>query len=144
TSGPLSEADLVLDVSLHLRDLLAVVPGLEVRLTRDAPRDLAPAPWKQANDLRVRTDMANAWPADYYLSIHINGHHTESAHGYETFIHEAASAESERVAKVIHRHLVPFFRADRGLKRANFHVLREIRMPAVLVELGFLSNSRDR
>lgn len=142
-AGGLREADITLDVALKLRDLLAGTPGLELRLTRDRHQDLT-QPYSQATDLRARTDMANTWGADFYLSIHVNAATNPTAHGVETYIHHNASAESRRIAPIIHRHLVPLFAADRGVKQANFHVLRETRMPAVLVELGFITNDEDR
>ena len=142
-AGGLREADVTLDVALKLRDLLAGAPGLEVRLTRDRHVDLA-TPYTQSADLRARTNMANKWPADFYLSIHVNAAANQEAQGVETYIHHNASAESRRIAPIIHRHLVPLFAANRGVKQANFHVLRETRMPAVLVELGFITNEADR
>src|SRR5690606_40684222 len=57
-AGGLREADVTLDVALKLRDLLAGVPGLEVRLTRDRHVDLA-TPYTQSADLRARTNMAD-------------------------------------------------------------------------------------
>lgn len=137
------EADVNLDVGLRLFQKLKAVNGLEVRLTRDKHVDLA-KPFSQAADLKIRTDMANAWQADLFLSIHCNAAANENAHGYETFIHVNASAESRRVGQIIHKHMAPLFRADRGLKTADFHVLRETRMPAVLVEMGFVTNAEDR
>lgn len=137
------EADVTLDVALRLKGKLAGIPGLQLRLTREQNRDLA-TPYTQAADLTVRTNMANAWPADLFLSLHCNAAATDQAHGYETFVHNNASAESRRVAQIIHGHLAKLFRADRGLKTANFHVLRETRMPAVLVEMGFVTNRQDR
>lgn len=137
------EADVNLDVGLRLRDKLATINGLQVRLTREQNRDLV-KPYSQSADLTARTNMANAWPADLFLSLHCNAAASESAHGYETFVHNNASAESRRVGHIIHQHLAQLFRADRGLKTANFHVLRETRMPAVLVEMGFVTNRQDR
>ena len=142
-AGGLREADVTLDVALKLRDLLAGVPGLEVRLTRDRHVDLA-TPYTQSADLRARTNMANNWPADVYLSIHVNAAANPEARGVETFHHVKASDEAVRVAHVLHRYLVPHFTRSRGVKSADFHVLRETRMPAVLVELGFITNDDDR
>lgn len=141
-SGSVREADVNLDVALHLRDLLAGTPGLEVRLTRDKHGDLA-KPYSAAADLRARTDMANAWPATHYLSIHVNAATNTAAHGVETY-HWATSKEGKRMAGIVHQHVAPLFRADRGVKTANFHVLRETKMPATLVELGFVTNPEDR
>ncbi len=142
-AGGLHEADTVLDIALRLRERMAAVPGLQLRLTRELSRDLA-RPYSQRADLRVRTGLANAWPADFFLSLHVNGARRTGANGIETFTHIAGSAESRRVAAVVHEHLVPLWRTDRGLKRADFFVLRETTMPAVLVELGFLTNNEDR
>lgn len=142
-AGGLREADVTLDVALKLRDLLAGTPGLEVRLTRDRHVDLA-TPYTQSADLRARTNMANQWKADFFLSIHVNAASNPEAHGVETYHHPQASERARRLAEVLHRHLVPLFAADRGVRQANFHVLRETRMPAVLVELGFITNPDDR
>lgn len=138
------EADLTLDIGLRLQVLLKSARGLDVRMTRNLNTDLA-RPYTQANDLKARTDLANSWPADLFLSLHINAAATTSAHGYETWIYQSAAAETRRVARIVHERIVRRFRADRGVKEtSSLYVLKNTRMPAVLVELGFISNDADR
>lgn len=142
-AGGVREADITLDVALRVANLLQGAPGIEVRLTRTANRDLT-TPYTQKADLQARCDRANAWPADLFVSVHCNAASNPDAYGLETYVHTYAPAATEEVARSLHATLAPLARADRGLKRANFHVLRETRMPAVLVELGFLTNAEDR
>jgi hypothetical protein len=87
--------------------------------------------------------MANAWGADFYLSIHINA---GGGTGYEDYIYDALSDRSHTavIQRIIHpevtklNHLI-----DRGEKRANYHVLRESTMDALLSENGFIDMASD-
>lgn len=142
-AGRLREADIVLDIALGMRQHLQAVSGLEVRLTRQGSGDLS-CPYSQKADLRARVDIANEWPADFFLSLHVNAAKDTKARGLETYTHPTASPESRRVAAVIHHHALPLITTDRGLKQADFHVLRETRAPSCLIELGFLTNEADR
>lgn len=96
--------------------------------------------------LKERTDTANRWGADYYVSIHHNAL-TGAWHnggGVETFVHPNASETSKRLAKAIHPRIVSAMGiADRGVKQANHHVTRETKMPAVLTEGGFMDSRKD-
>ena len=95
--------------------------------------------------LDQRTNDANSWGADYFLSIHCNGF-DGTARGYEDYIYSGLS-ESSRSAyyqDTMHREITKVNQlTDRGQKKANFHVLRESNMPALLTEKGFLDNARD-
>jgi N-acetylmuramoyl-L-alanine amidase len=71
-----SEAELVLDVSLRLQKLLEKVQGVEVILTRDDDQFVS---------LPERTDRANREGADLFLSIHANASANDQAHGVETY-----------------------------------------------------------
>ncbi len=91
-------------------------------------------------DLNDVTKKANDWNADYFISIHANASVNPNAQGVETYA-LAPGGYGEKMAIAIQRELVEMTDlANRGAKFANFHVLRETSMPAVLVEAGFISN----
>lgn len=102
--------------------------------------------------LKTRTDRANAWNADVYASIHHNtlGVEWEKHSGIETYTMDnptdnpTANLKSIEIAEEVHpRIVVAMGISDRGMKRANFHVLRETAMPAILTEGGFIDSTID-
>lgn len=97
--------------------------------------------------LKDRTDRANSWGANVIVSYHANAFGVSgfnSAHGIETYVHPNASSESKRLADVIQKNLVKETkRANRGVKSANFHMLRESKMTSVLLEMGFMTNREE-
>lgn len=133
----LNEKDVTLSIALKLRDILInEYHNVEVRMSRTG--DIT-------KSLGQRTSDANAWGADYYLSIHINSA-SPAANGYEDFIYNGLSDSSSaaRYQAIIHEEVIKVNElADRGRKKANFHVLRESKMPAMLSENGFISNAHD-
>jgi len=98
-------------------------------------------------NLSERVDRAHRMNADWFISIHTNAAGSSAARGYEDYRHPAASALSQDYHKIIHLHVSSTFARynspNRGMKTANFHVLRETRMPATLLECGFLTNEAD-
>ncbi|KIL49972.1 N-acetylmuramoyl-L-alanine amidase [Jeotgalibacillus soli] len=98
--------------------------------------------------LAQRTAIANQAQADYFISIHANAFGDGSwndIHGIETYVHQNASPNAKQLASAVHKRLIAeTARRDRGIKTANFHVLRETRMPAILVECGFMTNRSDK
>lgn len=96
--------------------------------------------------LAERTNGANSWKADYYISFHHNalssrwGDHT----GVETFVYLNPTSASIRLAESIHPALVKGYGLhDRGIKRANLHIVRETTMPSILIEGGFMDSRID-
>jgi N-acetylmuramoyl-L-alanine amidase len=86
----INEAELVLDVTLRLRDLLEKQPGIEVTLTRGTDEFV---------QLEERTAIANRTGADLFLSIHANASRNPQARGVETyFLNFASNPEAEAVA----------------------------------------------
>src|SRR5699024_9327510 len=95
--------------------------------------------------LRERTDEANKWRADIYLSIHCNAFNG-NVRGYEDFIYSKLhkDAVARNYQSTIHQEIIKKNNLlNRGMKQANFHVLRETGMPAVLTENGFIDHPED-
>lgn len=100
--------------------------------------------------LAERVKVANEANADYYVSIHCNAAKNEAANGYECW-HSIKGGKSKELAEKIIQKLQNTPLKDRGLKtKANkngqdyMYVIRKTKCPAVLVEIGFLSNQGDR
>ncbi|WP_309298052.1 N-acetylmuramoyl-L-alanine amidase [Cytobacillus sp. NCCP-133] len=97
--------------------------------------------------LKERTDFANNLDADCYVSIHANAYGTggwNSVGGIETFIYPSRPLEALELAQKIQRNLINATGLrDRSVKTADFHVLRETKMTAVLVECGFMTNQEE-
>lgn len=135
SSSGLRESDVVLEVGLELANMLERA-GAEVYLTRDSDVYLS---------LPERAQMANDISADIFVSIHANAAANTGAKGTETYYHHTPrDPRSSTLARELQRSLVEELNTvDRGVKQANFHVIRETNMASVLVELGFLTNAED-
>ena len=105
--------------------------GIEIMFSRTSNTDVS---------LSERCRMANTWGADYFISIHFN---SGGGVGVETFA-LAAGGKGERLANAVHKGLIEHTGAtDRGRKFANFQVLRDTSMPAILIEGGFVDSDID-
>lgn len=116
----------------------AVVNLMKPELERHGFKVLVVAPNPKFDTaLSARTNVANKHKADIYVSVHYNA---GGGQGLETFYHRY-SAKGKRLAQIVHKHLIATsLRKDRGLKTNNFHVTRETRMPAILIEYGFMDD----
>ena len=134
-NGSRHEARDNLRLSLAVGDLLAR-QGQGVVFTHKGD---IPAQTKLGLDARRR--IAIERKADLFLSIHRNSFHDPGAKGIEVWVRSNSHAEAaakilERIAEVEHQ-------ANRGVKTGNYAVLYDMPMPAILLELGFLSNAKD-
>ncbi len=97
--------------------------------------------------LEERTDGANRWGADYYISFHHNANTANWGNwtGIETFVYlNNRSTESGKLAEAIHPAVVKAYGLrDRGIKEANLHIVRETNMPSILIEGGFMDSTID-
>ncbi|MFJ8245160.1 N-acetylmuramoyl-L-alanine amidase [Peribacillus asahii] len=127
----LIEKDLTLKIAERVKELLAAYENVEVKMSRTG--DTYPS-------LSDRTNAANTWGADFFLSIHINA---GGGAGYEDFAY-TGSSKSIAYQNVIHAEIMnQIDMKDRGKKQGNLHVLRESDMPAILTECGFIDNKDD-
>lgn len=127
----LCEHDIALQICLYLEEILQQSGHLTC-LTRRSNHTLS---------LPARSQFANRYHADLFVSIHCNAAYQDTAAGIETWIHPSSSV-GKKYADPIQASLTATFpdHNNRGVKEANFHVLRETAMPAVLIETEFISN----
>ncbi len=134
----LREKDLTLDIALKLRDYLLTGWQCEVKLTREIDKYLS---------LSDRCRIANDCEADLFYSVHCNGHANTEKNGWESFVHSATSEQTKQYQKAIHGSVFNYLKGwgtlDRGMKSANFQVLRETEMSAILGEYLFISGDID-
>ena len=134
-AGGVREKDIALDVAKKIRAHLRAT-GYSVILTREQDKFVS---------LGNRAAEANMWGADLFVSVHCNSAPNSSATGMEVYVHTSRGADSTRAARAIYDRLLPASGLKgRGIKAKDLAVLRETEMPAVLVELAFISNDSDR
>ncbi|WP_270939987.1 N-acetylmuramoyl-L-alanine amidase [Romboutsia lituseburensis] len=93
--------------------------------------------------LGERAQMANTYGADAFISIHLNSSSNESANGIETY-HHTQKTSHRPYSTGIHNNAIKSTQGrDRGVKSANFVVLRETNMVSSLFETGFISNAQE-
>ncbi|NLI90212.1 MAG: N-acetylmuramoyl-L-alanine amidase [Epulopiscium sp.] len=130
----LKEKDIVLSVG---NKVTAILKNHGVKVTHSRTTDVFV-------ELRDRAQMANKAKADILASLHCNSYSDPNAQGVETFSYPGSGA-GKLLAKSVQDNIIKdkLYTKDRGIKTANFAVLRHTQMPACLVELGFISNKED-
>ena len=132
------EKQLALATAIRVREYLEEM-GYKTKMTR-------------YNDsfvpLSERAKIANDLKADLFVSVHYNHCPSHEPHGIEIFTYKEQSPriqESTKLAQQVSSHIVKYTGMHtRGVKQGNLAVVRETKMPAILVEAGFLSNPHER
>jgi N-acetylmuramoyl-L-alanine amidase len=125
------------DVNLSVASKLAGIlqrKGHQVTMTRQGD---------QFPELESRAALANQHNADLFVSIHSDSAPDPSAQGFTVYIAERASRKSQQAAQTIVRAMKTTGLRSRGVRRNDYRVLVKTRGPAVLIELGYLSNFRE-
>lgn len=138
----LVEKDINLDFARALKSALTRA-GAKAVLTRKGDNgtlgDLSPA-----EDCDKRLKEAEAHNADVYVSIHVNSFPDSSCFGAQTFYLDG-SEEGRRLALLIQEEVVRIRPENfREAATGDFYVLRNSKMPAILLEIGFITNPEDR
>lgn len=136
----LKEKTLVLNISQRIQRYLETNYVVDCCLSRYADEFVT---------LDNRTQDAKNLGASCLVSIHINAAAAADANGFESFVYttDGPDSKSVKLQKELHQNIAPIWttngRNDRGQKKENFHMVREFKGPAVLLEFGFITNAKD-
>lgn len=137
TGNGVMEKDVNLTLISAINDFLRDnYDNVETKMTRDTDVFVT---------LKDRTDRANEWGADFFLSCHVNANDNTAARGFGSYTYTGTSGRTKSAQNVIHAEVLracPEFQ-DFGQRQEDFHVLRETKMPALLTENGFVTNTAD-
>ena len=138
----LREQDITYTVGAYLSDILNADPRFTATTSRKNPEEILG--YDNSSSLRERVEMANAWGADYFLSIHVNANVNPAINGTEAYVYRKNSEAyylGDDIVKEIVRRLGT---KNNGVyARPSLYVLRRTNMPAVLIELAYISNYED-
>lgn len=142
-AGGVREQDITYEVGIRLADLLNANPNFEARTSRTYPEEQLGT--STTTSLAARVNAANSWGANYFISIHCNASNILEASGSEAYVYRLDSE-----AAVLGEYLLIGLENATGLsnrgvmQNSGLYVLRHTYMPAVLMEIGFITNEYDR
>lgn len=138
----LREQDINYAVGTKLADLLRADPRFEVRVSRSNPDVILGT--NNTTSLAARVNAANSWPADYFVSIHSNANVNPAVNGSEVYVYQEKTQAYWLAQHVLDGIVNQVGTNDNGVRlNPSLYVLRNTNMPAILVELGYLTNESD-
>lgn len=136
------EQDINYQVGIYLRDILQADGRFEARTSRNMPDEALGT--SNATSLAARVNAANSWPANYFISIHCNASENPAANGSEVYVYQAGSAAARLAQNVLESIVASVGTRDNGVRvNPSLYVLRRTAMPAILVELAYITNEQD-
>lgn len=138
----LREQDINYEVGVRLAALLNSDPNFEAKLSRNSPTEQLGT--STTTSLQARAYEANTWGADFFISLHCNASEITSASGSEAIVYALDTPASDMGARILQGLHDRTGLPNRGVTaRPSLYVLRAADMPAVLVEMGYLTNPTD-
>ena len=136
------EQDVNYIVGVELAALLRTNPFFEVMLSRNSPTEQLGT--SNATSLAARVNAANSWGADYFISLHCNTSVNTSASGSEVYVYSETSPAFPLGEDILVGLQISTGLPNRGMFiNPSLYVLRRTNMPALLVEMGYLTNPTD-
>lgn len=138
----LREQDITYAVGMDLARLLNGDPRFTARVSRTTPTESLGA--SNATSLQRRVYLANSWPADYFVSIHCNANTNPAVNGTEVYVYQQRTQAYWLAQHVLNGVVEAVGTKDNGVRlNPSLYVLRRTAMPAILVELAYLTNGND-
>ena len=138
----LHEEDLTYNIGILLADMLEKDGRFEVCLSRPSVDTVLGE--DNSSSLDARVQGAKDFGADYFISLHTNWDYNSSVGGTEVYVAERGSKSYTLGSNILEGILKSTNLKDRGMKiDSEFRVLKNADVPAVLVEMGFISNSAE-
>ena len=135
------EQDIVYEIGVILSEILEE-NGYETRLSRNTPTEQIGN--SNLTSLQQRVNEANAWGADYFISLHTNASANPAAGGSEALVYRSGGEAARLAGSILEQLELSTGLRNRGvIARPGLYVLRKTQMPAVLVELGFITNPAE-
>lgn len=137
------EKDITLAISKKLKAALEA-KGAKVNMTRTTDVDVHGPNASGPDELQARVDVGTANKSDIFVSVHINSFSNPNVGGISTYYYDKTQYDT-RLASRIQAKIADEsgFAGDRGIQPGNLYVLRRSLMPAILLELGFISNPKE-
>jgi len=142
-----NEKDINLAVALHVKDVLNSY-GAKVLLSRDSDIELSGfcdnsrVKGRYRKDLAARLEMVEESDADIFISIHANSSTSTKKRGAECFYYaksESGKALANSIQAALHSEIAGASKANPG----DYFVLRRNQKPAVLIEVGYITNLEE-
>ncbi|MBE6894868.1 MAG: N-acetylmuramoyl-L-alanine amidase [Ruminococcaceae bacterium] len=138
----LKEQDINYNVGIYLAQLLRQDNRFEVLTSRTCITQVVG--YSNNSSLAERVGLANRWGADWFLSIHCNSSTNPNAQGSEIFVYRSRNQAWYMAQQILVQITRQLQLRDRGVKiNPDFYVLRSTDMPAMLIELAFITNISD-
>lgn len=135
----IKEKDVTLKISLLVKEKLEKM-GYKVVLTRYKDQEVTGSP-VDSEELQARVNIGYKNNASIFVSVHLNASTYKFANGVITFYNKDIDYS---LANYIHNELIKTnIFEDKGIRQANFYVMKYNKLPAVLLELGFITNYND-
>ena len=138
----LLEQDITYNIGMYLNNLLNSDPRFNSEVSRKSADEILGT--NNTTSLQKRVNMAIEFGADYFISLHCNASDNPTFNGSEIFVYSENSPAYDLATDILTSIVEELGTKNNGVsENKTFFVLRKTPMPAMLIELAFITNSKD-
>ena len=138
----LFEQDITYNIGIYLNNLLNNDPRFQSEVSRNSPDEILGT--NNTTSLQARVNKAIEFGADYFISLHCNASDNSAFNGSEIFVYRENSAAFDLATDILDSIVDELGTKNNGVtENRTFFVLRRTPMPAMLIELAFITNPQD-